>query len=142
MSSGPATILVVSEEAVVVSLFAQVLEIAGYSFVGSSNPEQAITLVESTQPVNMIVLDLPLAALSAVELIRRAGQSRPELRALLLTDGVDPIAGIRKSDPVLLKPFRIAEFTKLVRRTLEEAPPRFAREWARGPERRRSGAET
>jgi two-component system, cell cycle response regulator CpdR len=134
MSSDPSTILVVDEDPAIVSLLTQVLKTDGYSVVGSSHPRQALALVAPTASLNMMVLDRTMTGLRAFELIRNAGRSRPELRVLLLADGLDNIVEIRKSDPVLFKPFDISAFSNIVQRTLVERP---TIEWT-GQERRRA----
>ena len=133
MAIEPATILIV-EEPDIVNPLTQVLEADGYRvMVATSRPGHARALVESTPSLSMIVLDLTL---SGVELIRHACRTRPDLRVLFLTDGLDSTP-FRQWDAVLLKPFKMATFTSIVRGTLEEPFPPIARDWGLGPERRR-----
>ena len=139
MNPAPTTILIVAEERDLVTLLTETLEADGYSVVGTTRPVQAIALVESTPSLILIVSDLTMSAMSGVELIRRVCRSRPELRVLFLTEGMDNVA-FRESDPVLFKPFKIETFTSIVRRILTEpaAPPAIDR--GLGLERRRSAA--
>jgi DNA-binding NtrC family response regulator len=135
MTSEPTTILIAVEEPDMVSLLRQALEADGCCVV-STSPEQSLTLVKSTPSLRMIISDLSMAG---VELIRRACRSRPELRVLFVTDGLDNTA-FRQSDPVLLKPFKVDTFLNVVRRTLAEPDSPVAIDWGLGPERRRMAA--
>lgn len=135
MSPGPATILIVDDEPEIVNLLTEVLEMDGYNVVGTSRPEQALALIESTPSLKLILSDITMPNMNGVELIRRMCVSRPELRTVFMTGEAGEIM-FRKADPVLYKPFNIATLREIVRVTLAETRSYSPGAWA-GPERRR-----
>ena len=139
MAPDTPTILVVAEDPDDVTLLTKALEAEGYSVVGTSRSQKALGLLESTPSVKLVVSDLAMVGMNGVEFIRRACRSRQDLLVLFLTDGLDNIA-FRQSDPVLLKPFKIATFSNVVRRILEGPRASAPMDWGLGPERRRQAA--
>ena len=133
MSSRPATVLVIDDEPEIVNLLTDVLKRDGYNVVGTTRAEQVPALIEAIPSLKMIVSDTAMPEMNGVDLIRRVCRSRPELKIVFTTAGTDDIT-CRRSDPVLAKPFDVAAFSSVVRRTLAERPS--SRTWD-GPERRR-----
>lgn len=136
MASRPTTVLVVDDEPEIVNLLTQFLEKDGYEVVGATDPEQALTVIQSTPSLKLIVSDLMMPKMDGAELIRRACRSRPELRILFITGGFHGVT-FRKTDRMLHKPIDINAFSDAVRRSLTEPEaPTAGSNWP-GPERRR-----
>jgi DNA-binding NarL/FixJ family response regulator len=67
-------------------------EQARYALAGEAgSAEEALALVETTRP-DLVVVDFQLPGMDGLEFVRAARQLRPEIRALVLSSLMDPLA--------------------------------------------------
>jgi len=124
-------ILVVEDEAPLVSLLRYNLEAAGYDVVEAVDGEEALLCVAERVP-DAIILDWMLPHVSGLEVCRQL-RRRPETRdvpILMLTartEEVDRIRGLDSgADDYVTKPFSPAELVARVRAVLRRARPATA----------------
>jgi CheY-like chemotaxis protein len=120
---GSETILVVEDDEPLRELVIALLENKGYRVLEAKNGEDAIALVKnSTDPINLLLTDVLMPAMSGVELSSRLRKLRPELRILLMSGYAgELIARHRANEPEVLlieKPFSRHDLLSKVRSAL------------------------
>ncbi len=121
-------ILVVEDEAALVTMLRYNLEKEGYRVCEAGDGEEAIAMVAERKP-DMVLLDWMLPSLSGIEVcrqIRRKAATR-ELPVLMLTargEEGDKIRGLNTgADDYMTKPFSLPELMARVRALLRRAQP-------------------
>lgn len=140
------TILVVDDEASIVSLCTAILKDAGFSVLPATNSAEALKLVKHHDgPIHLLLTDLvmhrPAFSLASGdkefpyvhghELAVRSLRMRNDLRVVLISGNVEQDLagyGIRRDGlPFLAKPFEAQTLVSLVRMTLNAPPPSVER---------------
>ena len=124
-------ILIVEDEAALVTLLRYNLERAGFEVLDAADGEEAL-LVLDERPVDLVLLDWMLPRLSGIEVCRQL-RRKAETRALpiiILTargEQADRIRGLNTgADDYVAKPFSPRELVARVRTVLRRAQPRAA----------------
>jgi PAS domain S-box-containing protein len=78
-------ILLVDDEPLIRAVLAMELEDHGYRVIQAQDGDAALALLDSGEPVALLVTDLSMPGLDGVRLIREAQGRRPGLRAILMT---------------------------------------------------------
>ena len=110
-------VLVVDDEAPIRQIARRMLEAGGYEVHEASNGLEAIKVVESDRPVDLLVADLNMPELSGDEMVRRIRQIQPDLKVLYLTGFIDRLMNARplwEGEAFLDKPFSTAELQEAV----------------------------
>ena len=109
-------------------LLAQALEGSSWTVEAAADPQEALRLL-AANPVQVLVTDLRLPGMSGLDLIRRARQTQPSLRVVLMSAFAEPrdiVEAMRLgADDFLSKPFDLDAFLALLDRlgALVGAPP-------------------
>jgi DNA-binding NtrC family response regulator len=138
----PTTVLVVDDDATVLTFCKTVLEQAGYSVLGASESSEALKICRQHEgSIDLLVTDLILPPpgfsfastdnefphVHGHELALRALRMRQQLRVILMSENIDSDLagyGIRKDTlPFLSKPFEPAALMSLVKNTMHSPPP-------------------
>ena len=124
-AQGTETILVVEDMVALRRLICRALEAAGYTVLPAANGEEALALSEQYgRPIHLLVTDVVMPGMSGRTLAERLGQLRPETKVLYMSGYTEDVMVrhnvIDGSTPFINKPFRMADLTRLVRRTLDE----------------------
>jgi CheY-like chemotaxis protein len=131
------TILVVDDDPALVKLAPTILNDAGFRAVGTTDPHEALRLIETQTSINLLVTDVMMPKATGPEIVRQAQRIRQgRLRVLFMTGGFDGVQ-FRKTDSVLEKPWTCEELISAVTYVLAEVLQPV--EWS-GPERRREAA--
>ncbi len=85
-------------------LVVEALNRFGYPAVGAANAAQTHGIVESTPSLRVLVCDVYLGEVNGPALIRQVLRSRPELKVIFMSGGLNNIP-FRRTDPFLKKPF-------------------------------------
>jgi two-component system, cell cycle sensor histidine kinase and response regulator CckA len=120
---GSATVLVVEDEDGVRELTRRVLEQEGCRVLDARSGEEAATALErSASEIDLVISDVILPDMAAIELERRAGQHRPDLPILYMSgySREDVLArGLIPADrPFIQKPFTAVDLTDSVWREM------------------------
>jgi two-component system cell cycle sensor histidine kinase/response regulator CckA len=134
MDETDSTILVVDDEREIVEMTTTILNRAGFTAVGTTDPEEALRLVKTNRAIKVLLTDVMMPKTTGPELVRRAQRiRRGKLRVLFMSGGFDDVR-FRQTDRVLGKPWSSEELLNGIRGILSETPPSV--EW-NGPERRK-----
>jgi CheY-like chemotaxis protein len=82
---GQGVILVVEDEALVRMLLVDALEEKGYTVLEADNGNAALTIVASSEQIDLLVTDVGLPGLNGRQLAEMAQSLRPGLKVLFLT---------------------------------------------------------
>jgi PAS domain S-box-containing protein len=122
---GTETILIVDDEEDLLKVTAEFLRNTGYHVFTASNGREALSLIESTPAINMLLCDLVLPGeLSGIDVIKGALAQRPELK-LIVTTGANSEEGfglnqiLHAPATVLYKPHRFGELARKIREVFE-----------------------
>ncbi len=120
----PLTILVVDDDLGTRLCVSDYLEVSGYLVVKAENGQQALDLVEKSQP-HLIITDIAMPEMDGYELVRRV-RARPNFRLLPVifltahTSTQDRVKGYQLGcDIYLPKPFELVELGAVVRSLLD-----------------------
>jgi len=110
-----AKILAVEDEYFVRSLVVETLQDAGHTVVDAPDGEEALSIVRSTDDIDLIVTDVRMPRLDGYALARSARELRPGLAVLFMTGytGTNPPDGLDHAK-TLHKPFAPEELVKTV----------------------------
>jgi len=114
------TVLVVDDDAVVRAAAVDMLESYGFDVLFSANGADALGLLGSAQPVDLILADFRLGGMDGLALVRQARSLNPHLRAILIS-GLGDVGNRVRADEritVLQKPLRAEELLHHVRQAL------------------------
>ena len=80
---GSGTVLVVDDEPNVLSVTQAILEHHGFDVLTAENGKQCLEILTTGTPVDIVLLDMTMAGISAREIMRRGHQLRPNLPVVL-----------------------------------------------------------
>lgn len=124
-SSGCETVLVVEDEAQVLTLERSILEARGYKVLTASHGKEAMRISqEYPEPIHLLVTDLILPHMNGREVARHLLPARPSMKVLYVSGYPDDTlvnAGLtRHQTSFLQKPFTSDALLCTVRKVLEE----------------------
>ncbi len=124
---GSETILVIEDDASVLSTAAHGLRSAGYVVLTANGPEQALELVRSDPaPLNLVLVDVVMPGEGGFEAGRRIAELKPGVRVLYMSgytqDVLDQQGALADGAAFLQKPFTTPELLARVREVLDRAP--------------------
>jgi CheY-like chemotaxis protein len=102
------TVLLVDDETLVRASTAQMLGDLGYSVVEAGSAAEALGLIETGAPIDLLLTDHLMPGMTGVDLARVLRRRRPELPVLIVS-GYAEVDGIDPDLPRLTKPFRQEE---------------------------------
>ena len=122
MSSEQNIILVVDDEPAIRALLAEYFTSLSYASKLAGNAESAIEILNSDQPLDLLITDIDLPGMSGIDLLKIAREIRPEIPVVIIT-------GLRTLDfaisaikhgahDYITKPFDLGDVRKIVERTL------------------------
>jgi two-component system phosphate regulon response regulator PhoB len=122
------TVMVVEDEASLVTILRYNLEKEGYNVTEASDGEEAVTVADETPP-DAVILDWMLPRMSGIEVCRQL-RRKPETRnvpIIMLTarsEETDKVRGLNVgADDYMTKPFSMPELVARVRALLRRAKP-------------------
>ncbi|MFL5268139.1 MAG: ATP-binding protein [Stellaceae bacterium] len=118
------TILVVDDDPDVREVAVSSLQALGYCVSGAESGAAALDLLKRNGPVDLLLVDMAMPGMNGVELIKRARQYFPRMRAMLVTGYAD-IAAFSPADGdlILQKPYRLGRLAESVAEALRRGAP-------------------
>jgi signal transduction histidine kinase len=121
--SEPYTVLVVDDEKVIRDGCRLILQPSGYQVLTAENGQQALEVL-AREPVNVVLCDLKMPVMGALEVLEAARQRHPDVPIIIITGHgtVDDAVECMKKGAYdfVTKPFRIDHLTLCVQRALEK----------------------
>ena len=123
-SSGGETVLLVDDEEIIRNLCREVLESSGYNVITADDGQGGLeAYLENESTIALVVLDQSMPHLSGTEVMDRILDRDPAAR-IILCSGYDTAtqwapARYDRASACLRKPFRLDEFVRVVRATLD-----------------------
>jgi signal transduction histidine kinase/DNA-binding response OmpR family regulator len=124
VASGSETVLLVEDDAAVLTLTSEMLHDLGYRVITAADANSALDILRNGQTIDLIFTDVVMREKSGVQLAKEAREMRPGVK-ILLTSGYTGEALTRhKPDsldlPIIAKPFRQADLGARLRKILDE----------------------
>jgi signal transduction histidine kinase/PleD family two-component response regulator len=125
--NGAETILVVEDDAAVLSLTSEMLGGMGYKVITASDGVQALRILQSNDAINLIFTDVVMpGGKTGVQLAAEAHRMRPEVKVLLASGYTGEALNHHKPHdvdlPLIAKPFHQQELGTRIRSLLDGAP--------------------
>ena len=117
-----ATVLVVEDEVLIRLMIADALRSQGINVIEASNGDEAMRILHSSLPVQLVVTDIRMANDSdGLALAHAARAARPGLKLIVASSVVHPgeLAGL--ADAVFSKPYHLGAIVDRVKSLLSEA---------------------
>jgi CheY-like chemotaxis protein len=118
--AGGGVVLLVDDDDDVRQITAGMLRELGYRVIEANGGSGALQALETAERIDLLIVDYAMPDLTGAEVVRRALIGRPDLRILFMTGYADASTLDRDApdQPVIKKPFRMAEFSAAVRAAL------------------------
>ena len=100
-----ARVLVVDDDALLLRIVSQMLWHEGYEVLASGSAHEALQIVRSIGPVDLILTDMVMPGMSGTELVHEIAALSPQTPSVLMTAVLIDPSGIPEGVPVLRKPF-------------------------------------
>ena len=120
-ASGPKTVLVVDDDAMVCAFEAELLSSQGYKVLKAESAAAALRLV-GTETIDLLLTDLVMPEVDGLELIQRLRRVQPDVPVLMVSGSLGLIANrIENLAPFefLKKPFELDELLQKVRMLMQ-----------------------
>lgn len=115
----PATILIAEDEVLVRGVVAEHLRDAGFQVIEASNAAEAVDVLESGEPVDLVFSDIAMPGImNGVMLARWIHQHRPDVR-VVLASGSTQSAQALPGERLFLKPYELGEVEAHIRDALD-----------------------
>jgi len=102
-------VLVVDDETPIRTMERRILEKNGYQILEAPGGEEAITLLQNGQQLDLLIADLDMPVVPGEEMVRRIRLARPDLKVLYVTAHIDRLLDVRamlwEGEAFLEKPF-------------------------------------
>jgi response regulator RpfG family c-di-GMP phosphodiesterase len=124
-AKGPPTLLIVDDEAQILSALERSLRREGYEIVAVESAAAALRVLEK-RCVDAILSDQKMPGMSGVQLLARAAELRPEAVRMLITGWIDEIPTERLEEvgicALVTKPWDDAKLKTTLRAVMGTAP--------------------
>jgi len=124
---GRETILLAEDEPAVRLLAAEALRQAGYTVLEAKDGRAALQLADATSDeIHLVLSDVVMPRMSGPTMVEQLQKRRLGLRAVFMsghTDrGLDRHGAVNSRAPLVQKPFKVSELTRVVRAELDRKP--------------------
>lgn len=128
MVGGSETVLVVEDEAALLELVRQVLQLAGYHVIAAGGAREALNALDSLPgPLHLLLTDVVMPDVDGPGLAKLVAERHPETRVLFTSGYTEDLSVIREvsGNPAwfIPKPYRLPELTRKVREVLDLQSP-------------------
>jgi DNA-binding response OmpR family regulator len=118
-----ASVLLIDDDEITLSLLRGVLQEAGYEVYTTADGPQGLVICRQRKP-DLVLLDLGLPSMNGLEVLRRLRAQDSEVKVVVLTglgtsEALQVASGYGVSE-FLVKPVEIESFMKKLRRALED----------------------
>ena len=116
-----ATVLVVDDDAAILSALSRTLIRRGYHVLSANGPRQALEIFESNTSIQLILSDIHMPGMRGTQLVREVLRLSPHTAAILMTgDGIP--TDLPEGVTLIKKPFCTQELISEVQLALAQSP--------------------
>jgi CheY-like chemotaxis protein len=116
-------ILVVEDEVLIRLVLADTLRDAGYAVVEAANGDEALAVLTSSTPIDVVLTDVNMpGSLDGVGLGRYVRSTRPGLKVIIVSGRTAPTATVDAADAFLSKPYEPAHLLAAIDLLLSDRP--------------------
>jgi CheY-like chemotaxis protein len=102
---GTARLLVVDDDSLFLQVVSRMLRREGYEVFASGSAHEALQIIRSVGPVDLVLADIVMPGMSGTELVREIAELSPQTPSVLMTAVLIHPSGVPDGVPVLKKPF-------------------------------------
>jgi DNA-binding NtrC family response regulator len=99
----------------------RLLKREGYQVLSAEGPRQALEIVTTPPPVDLVVSDIDMPEKPGTQLVREIAQLSPQTACVLVTGGATNMADVPADMPVLKKPFAKEDLISVIQAALEQS---------------------
>jgi CheY-like chemotaxis protein len=129
-------VLAIDDEKLMLQMIIDGLRSFGIAGVWAANDKEGLRIVENTPSLQLLLADINLGRTTGPDVIRHALRMRPDLKVVFMT-GASNTVPFRRTDPLLLKPFTLAQLRSTIEATLSGPARPVSPPWPSAAERRR-----
>jgi CheY-like chemotaxis protein len=122
------TIVLVDDEPAVLQLCQTILKRGGYRVLSASGPEEALMLLEnanSSDSIDLALLDVMMPVMNGVELARRIQSAHPNIKVVLMTgfaaNEIHAVTGDSCPYRIIWKPFKTESLLQMIENALQDS---------------------
>jgi len=122
----PASILLIDDEADILTLFKKFLEVSGYSTYGFVSPTAAVEhFKQNPKSYHIIITDVRMPGMSGFEVIRQVKKINPDVKIVMTSSfeiNIDEMKSVLPSvkvDGLIEKPIKLEKLNKIVTNLLQ-----------------------
>jgi CheY-like chemotaxis protein len=116
-----ARVLVVDDDAMMLASVSKMLGRYGYQVLTASGPLEALEIVRTTPPIQLILSDVAMPEMRGTQLVSEVFRLSPQTAGLLITGDPAGPRDVPEGVAVLRKPFSTAELILAVQLTLMQS---------------------
>jgi two-component system, cell cycle sensor histidine kinase and response regulator CckA len=113
-----ARVLIVDDEPAVVRLVSRTLAVSGYEVLSAGSPGEALDMVYSAPPIDLLISDVVMPEMRGPELVRAFTERSPSTAAMLMSAYADGHE-LPPDVPFIQKPFVAKDLVAAVEQILE-----------------------
>jgi signal transduction histidine kinase/CheY-like chemotaxis protein len=114
MPKSSAEVLLCDDDDDVRHSLGELLRSNGHIVHETNSAGDAFRILEKRGVVDLLIVDYAMLGIDGGQIIRQVGQQHPSLKTLLITGDASAVCDEMKGVPLLRKPFRPAEFSRIV----------------------------
>src|SRR6516162_1607707 len=114
-------VVVVDDDAMMLASVSRMLSRQGYDVLPASGPHQALEIIKTPPPVQLILSDIAMPEMRGTQLVSEVFRLSPQTAGLLMTGDLSSPPDVPEGVAVLRKPFSTAELILAVQLTLMQS---------------------
>ena len=111
-------VIVVDDNRVILDVLTRTLSGCGYDVSATTRPHEALNIVRSQPPFDLVLSDVVMPEMHGTDLVREIAQLTPETACILMTGGVHEATSLPSGVPILYKPFLRNDLIAAVERAI------------------------
>jgi DNA-binding NtrC family response regulator len=116
-----ARVLIVDDEELYLDALSRRLHREGYDVLSASGPRQALQLIRTSAPIDVVLTDVQMPEGLGTELVRDVAQTSPVSACLLMTGGLTALPDAPGGVPILRKPIPTADLLAAIEKACKHS---------------------
>ncbi|HJP30932.1 MAG TPA: response regulator [Candidatus Latescibacteria bacterium] len=112
-------LLIIDDEEIVRVTTSRLLEVQGYRVLVADSGAAGIEIVSSQEPIDLVLLDMSMPAMSGQEVLIEMRRLRPEIKVVIFTGYTTADEEVSGADGVVQKPVTMRELLTRIEQILD-----------------------